>query len=120
MWWKFAFLFLFLYTGVFSVSTSYHHVNEVFNAISHDYLYHAILIDLASEEIYFDKPLVRQLVNEHFKKNLKPKDYEYIITFFKEGEECSESIQSKVFTINLVVSLSYLAIYNKTYTYYFT
>lgn len=119
MWWKFAFLFLFLYSGVFSVSTTYHHVNEVFNAISHDYLYHAILTNLMTEEIYFNKPLVRELVANHFAKHLKTPDYQYILTFYTEGRVSAESEPSILFTINLTVPLGFLATYDKTFTYYF-
>lgn len=120
MWANFSFLFLFFFTAAFFVSSGYHHVNEVFNAISHDYLYHATLINLVSEEVYFAKDVVRELVSEHFTANLRLNDYEYAIIFYQDGKECKEDVMSKYFTINLQANLGFNAHYDKTFTYYLT
>ncbi len=120
MWANFAFLFLFFFTAAFFVSSGYHHVNEVFNAITHDYLYHATLINLESEEVYFAKDIVREIVADHFKINLRVNDYDYVITFYADGKECNEDVISAYFRINLQADLGFNARYDKTFSYYLT
>lgn len=120
MWSNFSFLFLFFFTAAFFVSSGYHHVNEVFNAITHDYLYHAAVVDLDSEEVYFAKDVIRDLVSDHFSVNLRVNDYAYVVTFYKDGKECMENVMSSYFRINLRASLGFSAYYDKTFSYYLT
>ncbi len=120
MWANFSFLFLFFFTASFFVSSNYHHVNEVFNAITHDYLYHATLIDLINEEVYFAKDVIRDLVSAHFTVNLRVNNYQYVIAFYKDGKECNEDVMSSYFTINLQAELGFTAHYDKTFSYYLT
>lgn len=120
MWYNFAFLFLYFYLALFLVHTGYHHTNEVFNAFSHDYAYHAVSINLETQETYFDKQIIRDLVSDHFNVNLKRKTYNHLVTFYYDGRESSENEESAYFTIKLVASLGFGANFDKTFAYYLT
>lgn len=118
MWEKFAFLFLFILTGFYAINTRYHHVNEVFNAINHDYLYHVTMLDMKDETVYFDQPRTHDMIRVHFNNNLKRVRYIYKLVFYKGSEPCSEDVQSNHFKINLQADLGFNAKYNKTFSYY--
>ena len=120
MWDKFAFLFLYLFTFIYVFNTEYHHVNEVFNAFSHDHLYSVTKIDIFDEEVYFDKPATRELVKLHFKTNLKNVTYVYHIVFYSNGEPCAEEINSKYFSMQLIANINFNYEFNKTFNYYIT
>lgn len=120
MWGHYALLFLFVFVALFAVNTNYHHLNEVLNAFSHDYLYHATLIDRLNVDVYFDKPLIRILVADHFTNNLRHDNYDYTVIFYKDGEVCPENEQCKYFTINLVAPLGFNLYFDKTFSYYLT
>lgn len=120
MWWKFAFLYLFLYSGLTTFSVRYHHVNAVFNGFGHDYLYHSTLMDYETEEVYFDKFKLVEIIDEYFIANIKVLNHEHHITFYSEGRISNESERSRYFTIRLVALLGFNATYDKTYHYYLT
>lgn len=118
MWEKLAFLFLFIFTGFYVINTRYHHVNEVFNAINHDYLYHVTVIDMENELVYFDKIRTRALIGNHFAMNLKNTAYSYQLDFFIGGEICPEGVKSAHFKVNLKATIGFNLHYDKTFSYY--
>ena len=120
MWEHFALLFLFFFTGLFSVSLNFHHVNEVFNSLTHDHLYHVTRIDLVHNDVYFDQHALAEVVDDHFRQNLKGVTYEYVITFYVNGEVASSSDLSKFFTINVQAPLGFFVNFDKTFSYYLT
>lgn len=120
MWHQFAFLFLFLFNGLFFVNTRYHHINEVFNSLTHDHLYSVTENDIYNEEVYFNKTKVREMVTKHFKDNMKRTSYEFIIVFYQGNEESTEFERSNFFTIKLLADIGFLMTYNKTFSYYLT
>ncbi len=120
MWWKLAFVFLFLFSAQFTMSVRYSHVNEVFNSITHDYLYHAITFSEQTEEAYFNETKVTTMIDEHFTNNLKVNNYEYKITFYRNGRIKKIGERSNEFRINLKANLGFSAFYDKTFKYYVT
>lgn len=120
MWHHFSFLFLFLFVALFVVSVNYHHTNEVFNSLSHDHFYHVTRVDLVSEEVYFDRTALNEVVMTHFADNLKIKEYTVTIIFYKEGVEANPGELSRNLTINLVAKLGYFRYFDKTFAYYLT
>lgn len=120
MWEHFAFLLLFFFIALFTVSVNFHHVNEVFNTLGHDHMYHVTIIDLEGEDVYFDKVALRLVVDDHFRTNLGRVTYAYVITFYHAGEVASEEEKAKLLTINLQAPLGFNVNYDKTFTYYLT
>lgn len=120
MWEHFGLLFLFFFNALFIVSINFHHVNEVFNSISHDHLYHVTRVDLVSEDVYFDQEALTDVVADHFVQNLKGVSYDYVITFYCNGAVASASDLSKFLTINLQAPLGFFVRYDKTFSYYLT
>lgn len=116
-WSYFAFLFLFSYSALFAVNIRYHHANEVLNAITHDHIYHMTALDFDTYEVYFEKPLVRLYVSDHFNRNMKNNNYEYTITFYTNGHESSEGERSRFFSLHLVCPLGLGLNFDKTFTY---
>lgn len=117
-WSNFAFLFLFTYSTLLAINIRYHHVNEVLSSVTHDHIYHVTTMDLVTNELYFEKPLVRVVVANHFNLNMKRENYEYTITFYTNGVVSEESERSRYFTINLVCPLGFGVTFDKTFAYY--
>ncbi|OQA77523.1 MAG: hypothetical protein BWY30_01072 [Tenericutes bacterium ADurb.Bin239] len=117
-WSNFAFLFLFTYSTLLTINIRYHHVNEVFNSITHDHVYHVTTMDIETYEFYFEKPLVRLMVANHFNENMKRENYEYTITFYTNGLISEEDERSRYFTINLFCPLGFGVSFDKTFSYY--
>ncbi|OQC11506.1 MAG: hypothetical protein BWX74_00083 [Tenericutes bacterium ADurb.Bin087] len=117
-WSNFAFLFLFTYSTLLAINIRYQHVNEVLTSFTHDHVYHVTTIDIVTHEIYFEKPLVRAIVDNHFYQNMNYQNYGYTITFYTNGVISEESERSRYFTINLVCSLGFGVTFDKTFAYY--
>lgn len=120
MWEHVALLLLFFFTALCIVNINFHHVNEVFNSLTHDHLYHVTEIDIEGEDVYFDKARLRVVVDEHFRINLHRITYTYYITFYHAGEVANEEEPAKLLTINLQAPLGFSVNYDKTFTYYLT
>lgn len=100
------------------MSVRYSHVNEVFNSITHDYVYFTLVISENSEELYFDEDKVESTIDYHFDENLRVNDFSYRIVFYRNGRIKKYGERSNEFRINLKANLGFNVYYDKTFHYY--
>lgn len=120
MWNYFAFLFLYMFTSLFSITTRYHHVNEVFNAFGHDHIYSVVNVEPLTEEVYFNSEAISDVIYDHFKDNMKIDNYSYTCKFYYRGKVSTSEVYNDKLELNLKAQLWINVNYDKTFTYYIT